>query len=97
MERTTNRVTVTVFLMLAMFLSAMEGTIVATAMPTIVGKLGGFSELAWVFSIFPLTQAVSIPIYGRLAALFGRKPVFAVGTGLFIVGSLLCGLRCRAY
>lgn len=97
MERTTNRVTVTVFLMLAMFLSAMEGTIVATAMPTIVGKLGGFSELAWVFSIFLLTQAVSIPIYGRLADLFGRKPVFAVGTGLFIVGSLLCGLRCRAY
>ncbi len=92
MERTTNRVIVTGFLMLAMFLSAMEGTIVATAMPTIVGELGGFSEFAWVFSIFLLTQAVSIPIYGRLADLYGRKPVFAIGTGLFIVGSLLCGL-----
>lgn len=92
MEKQTNRVTVTGFLLLAMFLSAMEGTIVATAMPTIVGKLGGFSEFAWVFSIFLLTQAVSIPIYGRLADMFGRKPVFAVGTALFIVGSLLCGL-----
>lgn len=92
MERQTSRVTVTAFLMLAMFLSAMEGTIVATAMPTIVGELGGFSEFAWVFSIFLLTQAVSIPIYGRLADMFGRKPVFAFGTGLFIVGSLLCGL-----
>lgn len=90
-QRTTHRATVTVFLMLAMFLSAMEGTIVATAMPTIVGKLGGFSEFAWVFSIFLLTQAVSIPIYGRLADLFGRKPVFAVGTSVFIIGSLLCG------
>ena len=49
MEKQTNRVTVTGFLLLAMFLSAMEGTIVATAMPTIVGKLGGFSEFAWVF------------------------------------------------
>ncbi|WDM03000.1 MFS transporter [Alicyclobacillus cycloheptanicus] len=75
-----------------MFLSAMEGTIVATAMPTIVGKLGGFSEFAWVFSVFLLAQAVSIPIYGRLADLYGRKPVFAVGTGIFVLGSLLCGL-----
>ncbi len=91
MNTNTNRGVVTGFLMLAMFLSAMEGTIVATAMPTIVGKLGGFSQFAWVFSIFLLTQAVTIPIYGRLADLFGRKPVFAVGTAIFMLGSLLCG------
>ncbi|MBX6395042.1 MAG: MFS transporter [Alicyclobacillaceae bacterium] len=88
----TNRKWVTVCLMAAMFLSAMEATIVATAMPTIVGKLGGFSQMTWVFSIFLLTQAASIPIYGKLADLYGRKPVFAAGTGLFIAGSALCGL-----
>ncbi|MDI3257611.1 MAG: MDR family MFS transporter [Kyrpidia sp.] len=87
----TNRKWVTVCLMAAMFLSAMEATIVATAMPTIAGKLGGFSQFTWVFSIFLLTQAASIPIYGKLADLYGRKPVFAAGTGLFIIGSALCG------
>ncbi|MDI6715813.1 MAG: MDR family MFS transporter [Actinomycetota bacterium] len=88
----TNRKLVTACLMAAMFLSAMEVNIVSTAMPTIVGKLGGFSHFTWVFSLFMLTQAASIPIYGKLADLYGRKPVFAVGIGFFILGSALCGL-----
>ncbi len=79
-------------LMLAMFLSAMEGTIVATAMPTIIGDLGGFSLFAWVFSLFLLAQVATIPIYGRLADVYGRKRVFTVGIIIFLVGSLLCGL-----
>ncbi len=78
--------------MLAMFLTAIEISIVATAAPAIVGKLGGFAELTWVFSGFLLAQAATIPIYGRLADLYGRRRVFAAGTGLFLVGSLLCGL-----
>ncbi|OUM85475.1 MAG: MFS transporter [Bacillus thermozeamaize] len=78
--------------LMAMFMAAVEGTIVATAMPSIVGDLGGFPLYSWVFSIFLLTQAISIPIYGRLADLYGRKPVFAAGAGLFLLGSLLCGL-----
>jgi EmrB/QacA subfamily drug resistance transporter len=78
--------------MLAMFLTAMEISIVATATPSIVSKLGGFAELTWVFSAFLLAQAATIPIYGRLADLYGRRRVFAAGTGLFLVGSLLCGL-----
>jgi EmrB/QacA subfamily drug resistance transporter len=78
--------------MLAMFLTAIEISIVATAAPAIVGKLGGFAELTWVFSAFLLAQAATIPIYGRLADLYGRRRVFAAGTGLFLVGSLLCGL-----
>jgi EmrB/QacA subfamily drug resistance transporter len=78
-------------LMLAMFLSAMEVSIVATAMPSIVSILGGFSEFTWVFSLFLLTQTATIPIYGKLADLYGRRPVFAVGTGIFLLGSLLCG------
>jgi len=78
--------------MLAMFMTAIEGTIVSTAMPTIVSDLGGFSLYSWVFSAFLLAQAATIPIYGKLADLFGRKPVFLFGAGLFLFGSLLCGL-----
>lgn len=78
--------------MLAMFLAAVEGTIVATAMPSIVSSLGGFSLYSWVFSIYLLAEAVSIPIYGKLADIFGRKPVFMFGIGLFLSGTALCGL-----
>src|SRR5688572_14658988 len=77
--------------MLAMFLTAIEISIVATAAPAIVSKLGGLAELTWVFSAFLLAQAATIPIYGRLADLYGRRRVFAAGTGVFLVGSLLCG------
>jgi EmrB/QacA subfamily drug resistance transporter len=78
--------------MMAIVLTATEGSIVATAMPTIVADLGGFHLFSWAFAVFLLTQAVSIPIYGRLADLYGRKPVFFAGTSLFLVASLLCGL-----
>jgi EmrB/QacA subfamily drug resistance transporter len=78
--------------MLAMFMAAVESTIVATVMPTVVAELGGFDLLSWVFAAYLLTQAVTIPIYGRLADLFGRKPVFFAGAAIFLVGSTLCGL-----
>jgi EmrB/QacA subfamily drug resistance transporter len=77
--------------MLAMFMSAVEATIVATAMPTITAELGGFALFSWVFAAYLLAQAVTIPIYGRLADLFGRKRVFFFGAALFLVGSTLCG------
>ncbi len=77
--------------LLAMFMAAIEGTIVATAMPSIVGDLGGFAWFSWVFSAFLLAQAVSIPIYGKLADIYGRKSIFAFGAGIFMIGSLLCG------
>lgn len=77
--------------MLAMFMAAIEVTIVATAMPTIVAELGGFAHFGWVFSIYLLTQAVSVPLYGRLADLWGRKKIFFLGASLFLLGSLLCG------
>src|SRR5665213_162783 len=77
--------------LMATFMAAVESTIVATAMPTIVAQLGGFKLFSWVFAIYLLTQAVSIPIYGRLADVYGRKAVFYVGAGLFLVGSTLCG------
>jgi len=77
--------------MMATFTAAVEITIVATAMPTIVADLHGADLYSWVFSAYLLTQAVTIPIYGRLADLHGRKRVFVAGSALFLIGSLLCG------
>ena len=76
---------------MATFMAAVESTIVATAMPTIIAELGGFSLFSWVFAVYLLTQAVSIPVYGRLADIYGRKRVFYAGAGLFLIGSTLCG------
>jgi EmrB/QacA subfamily drug resistance transporter len=78
-------------IMLGMFMSAVESTIVASAMPTIVAQLGGFELFSWVFAIYLLAQSITIPIYGRLADLYGRKRVFCAGAALFLVGSALCG------
>ncbi|HJS86958.1 MAG TPA: MDR family MFS transporter [Acetobacteraceae bacterium] len=77
--------------LMATFMPAVESTIVATAMPTIVADLGGFALFSWAFTLYLLTQAVSIPLYGRLADLHGRKPVFFAGAGLFLAGSVLAG------
>ena len=78
-------------IMLGMFMSAVEATIVASAMPTIVAELGGFQLFSWVFAIYLLAQSITIPIYGRLADLYGRKRVLCAGAGLFLMGSALCG------
>ncbi len=77
--------------LMATFMPAVESTIVATAMPTIVANLGGFGLFSWVFTIYLLTQAVVIPLYGRLADIHGRKPVFFAGAALFLAGSALSG------
>lgn len=77
--------------MLALFMAAVEVTIVATALPQIVGKLGGFSYYTWVFSGFLLTQAVTILVFGKLADLYGRRPVLIGGIVVFLLGSTLCG------
>ncbi len=87
-----HRVGVLVGLILTMGLAAMDSTIVGTAIPSIVRDLGGFSLFPWVFSIYLLLQAITIPIYGKLADLYGRKPVLSVGVGVFLAGSALCGL-----
>jgi EmrB/QacA subfamily drug resistance transporter len=77
--------------MLAMFMGAIEATIVSTAMPAIVGDLGGFSLYSWVFSAYLLMNAVTVLIYGKLSDLFGRKPIITVGIIIFLAGSILCG------
>ncbi len=86
-----HRVPILAACLMATFMPAVESTIVATAMPTIVADLGGFGLFSWVFTIYLLTQAVSIPLYGRLADLHGRKPVFFFGAGLFLAGSAASG------
>jgi len=79
-------------IMLSTGLVAIDATVIATAVPSIVGSLGGFAEFPWLFSVYLLAQAVTVPVYGKLADVFGRKPVMLFGIGLFLVGSVLCGL-----
>jgi EmrB/QacA subfamily drug resistance transporter len=78
-------------IMLTTALIALDSTIVATAVPSIVKDIGGFSQFPWLFSIYLLTQAVTVPIYGKLSDLYGRKPMMTFGVGVFLLGSLLCG------
>ena len=78
-------------IMLATFMVSIEATIVATAMPHVVGQLGGFGYYSWVFSAFLLAPSATTPIYGKFSDLFGRKPVLLAGISLFLAGSLLCG------
>src|SRR3954452_14446856 len=87
-----NRGAIVGALMLAIGLAAIDSTIVATAVPQIVADLGSFSLFPWIFSIYLLTQAVTVPIYGRLSDVFGRKPVLLFGVAGFLVGSVLCAL-----
>src|SRR3984885_13554658 len=77
--------------LIATFIPAVESSIVATAIPTIVGNLGGFRLFSWVFAVPLLTMAVTIPVYGRLADIYGRKRIFFIGTSIFLVGTTLCG------
>jgi len=82
---------VLIAVMLCTALVAIDATILAAAVPAIVTDLGGFSQFPWLFSIYLLAQAVSVPIYGKLADALGRKPVMLVGIALFLAGSVLCG------
>jgi EmrB/QacA subfamily drug resistance transporter len=79
-------------LLLAMLLAALDSTIVATALPTIVGELGGLERLGWVVTAYLLAQTVVTPLYGKLGDLYGRKIVLQSGIVLFLIGSVLCGM-----
>ena len=78
--------------LVAIFLAAFEGVVVSTAAPVIVKSLHDFEMLSWIFSIFLLTSAISTPIYGKLADLYGRKRIFIIGISIFLIGSLFAGL-----
>jgi EmrB/QacA subfamily drug resistance transporter len=93
-ERLTGRALWTVFgaLMLGMFLAALDQTIVSTALPTIVGDLGGLNHFSWVVTSYLLASTVSTPLYGKLGDMMGRKPVFLAAILIFLAGSVLAGL-----
>ncbi len=84
-------VAVTAALMLSLFLASMEATVVGTAMPTIVSQLSGLELYSWVFSAYSLTSTTTVPIYGKLSDLYGRRVVFLTAIAIFIVGSVVAG------
>jgi EmrB/QacA subfamily drug resistance transporter len=86
------RLGLVVALLLVTFLAALDIAVVITAMPTIIGQLGGFELYAWAVSAYLLTSTVSVPIYGRLADVYGRRPLLLIAIGVFLLGSALCGL-----
>src|SRR6516165_6205096 len=79
-------------LFLALLLAALDQTIVSTALPTIVGELGGLTHLSWVVTAYLLTSTVAGPFYGKLGDIYGRKIILQSATVIFLVGSALCGL-----
>jgi EmrB/QacA subfamily drug resistance transporter len=82
---------VTAGVMLGMFLAALEATVIGTAMPTIIAKLGGLGQYSWVFSAYLLTSTVTVPVWGRLSDLYGRRPLYLMGIMFFLLGSALSG------
>lgn len=80
-------------LMLATALIAVDATILATAVKSVVSDLGGFEQFPWLFSSYMLAQAVSVPVYAKLSHMIGRKPILLVGIGVFLLDRLRVGVR----
>lgn len=87
----TRRRAITAGLLLGMSLGALEATVVGTAMPTVIATLGGLTHYSWVFSAYLLTSTASVPIWGRLSDLYGRRRMYLIGVGIFLVGSMMSG------
>lgn len=90
-QRPPGFVLVYISLMVGMLLAALDQTIVSTALPTMVGELGGVSLMAWVITAYILAATIVMPIYGKIGDLIGRRPLFLGALGIFIVGSILTG------
>jgi len=90
-ERATRRGWTTVSVVLCLFMAALEMTVVSTAMPSVVADLGGLSRYSWVFTAYMLAATITVPIYGKLADLYGRKSLLQIGLLLFLVGSIASG------
>src|SRR5919109_1219493 len=82
---------ITAGLLLGMSLGALEATVVSTAMPTVIAQLGGLAHYSWVFAAYLLTSTASVPIWGRLSDLYGRRRLYLIGIAIFIAGSALSG------
>ncbi|HEY7534406.1 MAG TPA: MFS transporter, partial [Thermodesulfobacteriota bacterium] len=85
------RIIITIGVMIAMFLAAIEATAVSTAMPTVVSYLGGLSIYSWVFSAYFLTSTVTLPLWGKLSDIYGRRNFYIIGIVIFLLGSALSG------
>lgn len=83
---------VTAGVLLGMFLAAMEMTIIGTAMPTVISALGGLNHYSWVFSAYLITSTVTVPVWGKISDLYGRRLPYQIGIALFLIGSMLCGM-----
>src|SRR5687768_14572699 len=92
MVPSTKRVVVTAGILLGMFLGALETTVVSTAMPTVVASLGGLEIYSWVFSAYLLTSTVTVPLWGKLSDLYGRRRFYVLCVALFFLGSIACGV-----
>ncbi len=88
---TREQLLITAGVMAGIAVAALDSTVVGTAMPTIIGQLGGLAQYGWVFSGYLLTATTTVPLYSKLADIYGRKPIFMLGLALFVVGSMLCG------
>lgn len=86
------RLLVTAGVLTGTALAAMEATVVGAAMPTVVASLGGLERYSWVFAAYLLTSTVTVPIWGKLSDLYGRRPLYPIGVAVFLAGSALCGL-----
>jgi EmrB/QacA subfamily drug resistance transporter len=82
---------VTIGVMTGMFIAALEATVVGTAMPTVISSLGGLSQYSWVFSAYLVTSTVTVPVWGKLSDLYGRRLLYQIGIGVFLLGTLLSG------
>src|SRR4051812_40029770 len=83
---------VTAGVMTGMFLAALEATVVGTAMPTVIASLGGLSHYSWVFSAYLITSTITVPVWGKLSDLYGRRLFFQLGIAVFLLGSVLSGM-----
>ena len=83
---------VTAGVMTGMFIAALEATVVGTAMPTVIASLGGLNHYSWVFSAYLVTSTVTVPVWGKLSDLYGRRLLYQIGIGVFLLGTLLSGL-----
>ena len=83
---------VTIGVMTGMFLAALEATVVGTAMPTVIASLGGLNHYSWVFSAYLITSTVTVPVWGKLSDLYGRRLLYQIGISVFLIGSVLSGI-----
>ena len=89
---TRQQLIVTAGILTAISVAALDFSVVGTAMPTIIGQLGGLNDYAWVFTGYMLTSTVTVPLFSKVADMYGRKPIFLFGLATFVVASLLCGI-----